>query len=588
MRIHFTERAGKRMVAAFFALLFIGCLLIAGDYGVSWDERTETEILVSNMQYAAQALLPKSVVNQHLLPVMNMFCYERVLNAPPSLVQYVERDHGQAVYYPAAALFFAIYKLKQTDPSLSVEHSLYLARHIYNFIICFSGWILLYLLAIKITGRRVYGLICVAFAVLSPRFFADSFYNNKDMIAFITCIWMMYAIYRFFEKQSIPAAIIAGVVSAFAINTRVSLALFLVLAVIYYVAIKIKAKEFGLRSVGCIAAAAISVALTYYIITPAAWKDPVGLLQYVLGNAVYFGRWDGYVYYFGKVYHPSQLRLPWHYLPVMIAVTTPVLIMILLLIGLFRLLKEHRKVKKMQLCSGYGFVLLAAAFSLISLIVPVMLKSNVYKGWRHLYYVYSGFLLLAVWGIHWLLSVCNKWVRIAAVLCLVMQLGSITVWMVVNHPYQYVYYNVLAGSRPEERFELDYWNTSQSRLIKRALSENEGRKVCVFYSTNYCATIEYADFFLTDDQRSRLKLYNLDSLQGTSPIYLRNNPAYLVINPTTAMKMHSWGWPLYLDADHTMYTDLKPEYEIVVNGSSIQQLYRLNEQQVRYLMETHQ
>ncbi len=588
MRIRFTERAGKRMVAAFFALLLMGGLLIAGDYGVSWDERTETEILVSNMQYAAQKLLPNSMVNQHLTPVMNMFYYERVLNAPPSLVQYVERDHGQAVYYPAAAFFFAIYKLKQTDPSLSVEHSLYLARHIYNFIICFSGWILLYLLAKKITGRRLYGLLCVAFAVLSPRFFADSFYNNKDMIAFITCIWMMYAVYRFFEKQSILSAIAAGVVSAFAINTRVSLALFLVLAVIYFIAVQIKTREFGLRSLGCIAAALVSVALTYYIITPAAWKDPVGLLKYVLGNAAYFSRWDGYVYYFGKVYHPSQIRLPWHYLPVMIAVTTPVLILFLLLIGLFRLLKEHQKIKELQLYSGYGFVLLAAVFSLISLAVPIVLKSNVYNGWRHLYYIYAGFLLLAVWGIQWLLGVRKKWVRIAAALCLVLQLGSAAVWMVVNHPYQYVYYNVLAGSHPEERFELDYWNTSQSRLIKRALAENEGKKVCVFYSTTYCATIEYADFLLTDEERSRLKLYNLDSLQGTSPTYLRNNPAYLVINPTTAKKMHMWGWPLYLDADQTVYTNLKPVYEVAVNGSSIQQLYRLNEQQVLYLMETHQ
>ncbi len=588
MRIRFTERAGKRMVVAFFALLLIGGLLIAGDYGVSWDERTETEILVSNMQYAAQKLLPNSMVNQYLIPVMNMFYYERVLNAPPSLVQYVERDHGQAVYYPAAAFFFAIYKLKQTDPSLSVEHSLYLARHIYNFIICFSGWILLYLLAKKITGRRLYGLLCVAFAVLSPRFFADSFYNNKDMIAFITCIWMMYAVYRFFEKQSILSAIAAGVVSAFAINTRVSLALFLVLAIIYFIAVQIKTREFGLRSLGCIAAALVSVALTYYIITPAAWKDPVGLLKYVLGNAAYFSRWDGYVYYFGKVYHPSQLRLPWHYLPVMIAVTTPVLILILLLIGLFRLMKEHRKIKELQLYSGYGFVLLAAVFSLISLVVPIVLKSNVYNGWRHLYYIYSGFLLMAVWGIQWLLGARKKWARIAAALCLVLQLGSAAVWMVVNHPYQYVYYNVLAGSHPEERFELDYWNTSQSRLIKRALAENEGKKVCVFYSTTYCATIEYADFLLMDEERSRLKLYNLDSLQGTSPTYLRSNPAYLVINPTTAKKMHMWGWPLYLDADQTVYTNLKPEYEVAVNGSSMQQLYRLNEQQVLYLMETHQ
>ena len=588
MRFSYTELARKRLVAAFFALLFIGGCLIAGGYGVSWDERAETEILVSNMLYAAQTLLPQAVAERYLNPVLDLFYRERVLNPPPAIVKNVERDHGQAVYYPAAVIFFAVYKIRQWVPSINVEHSLYLARHIYNFIICFSGWVLLYLLAKKLTGRRLLGLLCVAGVVLTPRFFADSFYNNKDMVAFAACIWMMYAVFRFFKKETSSAAVAAGIVSAFAMNTRVSLALFLALAVIYYAAVKIRTKDFCWRSFRCIAAAGASMALTYYAITPAAWKDPVSLLKYVLDNAAYFSRWNGYVYYLGSVYHPSDIRLPWHYLPVMISVTTPVFILILLPAGLFGLWKDCYKIKGLRLDSGYGFAALAALFSLLSLLVPVLLKSNVYNGWRHLYYIYAGFLLLAVWGLKWLLGTRRKLIRIAAVICLAVQAGTVAGWMVFNHPYQYVYYNALAGSHKEERFELDYWNTSQSSLIKRLLLENEGKRVCLFYSTTYCATIEYADFFLTDEERDRLKLYNIDRLQGTSTVYLRNNPAYLIINPTTARKMHLWGRPLYLDSDQTVYTDLKPEYEIIVGGSSIQQLYRLSERQVKYLLEKYQ
>ncbi len=584
MRIHYTSHAGKAVTAAFFLLVLIGGLLTVGQYGVSWDEHTETEILVSNIQYAAQTLLPKAFVNQQMTPVWNLFHNERVLNSPDLIVNNVERDHGQAVYYPSAAIFFAVYHLKKANPSLNIEHALYLGRHVYNFIVCYLGWICLYLLVKRLTGRRLYGLIGVLFLLLSPRFLADSFYNNKDMIAFATGLFMMYAVWRFFEKETLPAAVWAGIAGAFAINTRVSLALFLVLAVIYYIAVKITTKSFGWSCAARIGAAAVSVALAYYAITPAAWKDPISLLKYVLENAVYFTRWNGYVYYLDRVYHPSDIRLPWHYLPIMISVTTPVLLLALIPVGLARLVKEHRRLGELQLNSGAGFVALAAAFSLISLAVPVIFRSNVYNSWRHLFYIYSGFLLLAVWGIQWLLTSPWKWMRVGALVCLLVQAGSIGAWMVRNHPYEYVYYNALAGDRPEERFEQDYWNTSQAGLVKRLMQDNPDGNVCLFYSTTYCATINYVDFFLTDDEKKRLKLYNIDRLESINASYLRKNPAFLVINPSTAQKMHLWGWPLYLDENQTVFSDLKPAYEISVDGTSIQQLYRLDADQVQYLL----
>ncbi len=587
MLIKYTARTGKTMVAVFFLLVFVAGILTAGQFGISWDEHTETEILISNMRYVAQTLLPKAVVDQQLTPVLNLFYYERVLNASDVITQSVERDHGQAVYYPSAVLFFAIYHMKKADPELNVEHALYLGRHIYNFIVCFLGWLCLYMLLKRLTGKRIYGIIGVVVLLLSPRFLADSFYNNKDMIAFITCIFMMYGVWRFYEKETNGAAVASGIAGAFAINTRVSLALFLLLAVVYYVFVKVKSKSFGWNEAARIGVAFISVALTYYVITPAAWKDPVSLVKYVFENAVYFGRWNGYVYYLDSVYHPSDIRLPWHYLPVMITVTTPVLFLILLCVGFVRSLKNYRKIRELQLDSSFGFFALTGIFSLISLAVPVLFRSNVYNGWRHLFYIYSGFLLLIVYGFQWLLTSRRKWVQVTAIVCLLIQAGSIGAWMTRNHPYEYAYYNALAGTHPEERFEQDYWNTSQASLIKRLMADNPEGKVCLLYSTTYCATIDYVDYFLTGDEKKRLKLYNLDYLEGVITTYLRKNPAYLVINPSTAKKMHVWGWPLYFDDKQTVFSDLKPAYEILVDGTSIQQLYKLTNDQVLYLLGNH-
>jgi hypothetical protein len=561
----------KRLVAVFFILLFIGGVITAGDYGVSWDEKTETQILVSNVQYAAETLLPKSVVEARLDPVLQTFYKEKVLDRQKLIPDNVERDHGQALYYPAAAVFFAVYALKQADPSLNIERALYHGRHIYNFIVCYFALLCLYALVKKLTGRRRYGLLCVGMALLTPRFFADFFYNNKDMIAFAAGIFMMYAVYRFFEKQTFPSAVWAGVVGAFAVNTRVSLALFLPLAAIYYLI-----KNPGWKSLARLLVLAVSSLASYYVITPAAWEAPLSLLKYVLNNAIYFSRWDGYIYYFGDVYHPSVQRLPWHYLPVMIGITTPLLILALVGFGLIRL----RKIKE----TNAGFIALAAVFSFLSLLVPMLLRSNVYNGWRHLYYIYSGFLLLAVWGVKSLLESPRRYVKITAIACIAVQVAVTGFFMVRNHPYEYTYYNVLAGAHPEENFELDYWNTAQSRLIKKALEENPDKQICVFYSTAYCANIDYADILLTDDQRARLHLYTTDPKVTPAPIDFPNSLCYLVINPTTAKKMVLWGNPLYLDEDQTQYFDLEPAVEITVGNSAIQQMYPLSQAQAEYLM----
>lgn len=561
----------KRLTALFFILLFIGGILAAGDYGVSWDEKAETQILVANVLYAAQTLLPRTMVQEHLFPVLQMFYKEKVFERPGLIPGNVERDHGQALYYPAAAVFFAVYHLKQADPSLNIERALYHGRHIYNFIVCYFAALCLYSLVKKLTGRRRYGLICLGMLLLTPRFSADFFYNNKDMVAFAAGVFMLCAVYRFFERQTFPSALWAGVVSAFAVNTRVSLALFLPLAGVYYM---VKNPEW--KSLLRLGILALSSLAAYWVITPAAWGDPISLVKYVLGNAVYFTRWDGYIYYFGQVYHPSVIRLPWHYLPVMIGITTPLAILALAGAGLFRL----GKIKE----PGAGFIALVAVFSFLSLLVPMLLRSNVYNGWRHLYYIYSGFLLLAVWGVKWLLESPRRWVKAAAIACIAVQAVVTGFWMVRNHPYEYTYYNVLAGARPEVNFELDYWNTAQSRLIKKAMEENPDKRICVFYSTSYCATIDYADFLLTEDQRARLRLYTTDPMVTPAPIDFENSLCYLVINPTTAKKMVLWGNPLYLDEDRTQYFDLIPAMEITVGDSAIQQLYPLNEKQARYLM----
>ena len=39
-------------------------------------------------------------------------------------------------------------------------------------------------------------------------------------------------------------------------------------------------------------------------------------------------------------------------------------------------------------------------------------------------------------------------------------------WMYSNHPFQNVYFNILAGKKFNERFEMDYWGISNKNALE--------------------------------------------------------------------------------------------------------------------------
>ena len=52
-------------------------------------------------------------------------------------------------------------------------------------------------------------------------------------------------------------------------------------------------------------------------------------------------------------------------------------------------------------------------------------------------------------------------------------------WMYKNHPFQYVYFNLLAGKSFNEKFEMDYFGVSNKSLLEYII-ENDDKKVQVY------------------------------------------------------------------------------------------------------------
>ena len=99
----------------------------------------------------------------------------------------------------------------------------------------------------------------------------------------------------------------------------------------------------------------------------------------------------------------------------------------------------------------------------------ILRQPVIYNGWRHFYFLYAGFIVLAAWGLETLQRRAKglNGAAIAGILALCMAADGVGILQ--NHPYQYAYYNFLAPADAEETMELDYWDVSTVNALRLLL-----------------------------------------------------------------------------------------------------------------------
>jgi hypothetical protein len=172
------------------------------------------------------------------------------------------------------------------------------------------------------------------------------------------------------------------------------------------------------------------------------------------------------VLFLGKMHQSASL--PWYYFFLFLGVTTPLAILLLATLGQIRLCADLRFDSKTWSSIGILFLIW---FPLTTFVV---LRMNVYDGLRHFLFLLPLLAICCGVGSSWLyekLPIQSQWKR--ATLITALLLISVPS-LVVLHPYQYTYYNVLAGPRItlHERFETDYWVTSYREAAKWINSQN--------------------------------------------------------------------------------------------------------------------
>jgi hypothetical protein len=469
----------QRVCACLVFILFLGVgIAVYRDYGLSWDEPISRD--------------NNGVPNYKFLIQLKQ----------ATILGTGEKYHGPA--------FEIVLILMEKAFRLEDPREIYLARHLATFLLFFASVVVFYRIVRRRFQSRWIGLTGALFLILSPRIFADAFYNSKDL-AFLSCfVFALATLFRFLQDLNHKNALLHGLACGFMIAIRLPGVILPAITLGLAGGIWLASFRHRLSKSARLAPLATYVAafcLFTILFWPVLWLNPLAHIHRAWLEMSQYP-YHGPMLYLGKRVNPCDL--PWHYLPVWIAVTTPLLYLGLFLVGVVGVLAACVRSPLRTLAErpvDLGFLL---AFFL-PLAVVILGHSTIYDGWRHLYFVYPAMLFLAIHGLVAVYRLGQRLPRplpsFAAASCVVgtaLPLVAIAVTMAREHPHEYVYFNHLAGRdlhQVKSRFEIDYWGISCREGLEHLLRHDQSPTVRVFGETTPCL---YNELMLPPHERDRL------------------------------------------------------------------------------------
>ena len=219
----------------------------------------------------------------------------------------------------------------------------------------------------------------------------------------------LYLIHRAFRRDAVWAFALCGAGVGLLANIRI-MGVMLMPAVLGMLALDafhaMKRGERGVKHV--LANMRAFCAAAFYAALPAMWRDPLGaaealgLLSEHPNRAVTLFRGE-------IVQHPDT---PWDYIPTWILITTPPVALILAAVGIVYLARLCAADWRGGLANSTArFGLLAAACLVLPAAAVIALDSNIFNGWRRVYFLYAPLCVLAAFGLRGLAALPKPGVR---------------------------------------------------------------------------------------------------------------------------------------------------------------------------------
>ena len=328
-------------------------------------------------------------------------------------------------------------------------------------------------------NNRLIALFALLIFLLHPRLYAHSYLNSKDLPFLSMFVIALYLLERAFRRDTVGAFLLLGIAAGLLTNIRI-------------MGIMLFAATLGMRGLDLFYAGSgperksilmtggvfiLAAGLTWYAAAPYAWANPVEYLAVGTGGdglssrravAAVPGRGD-----FPQCSAAAlQCRLVQHHHAAAVSAAGRPRIAAVLAQGLRRPRAVFRNTRR-----RFAWLLLAA-FLLPPL--AALLGSTQYDNWRHFYFLYAPFCLLAAGGLSGLarrFSPGRPW-RAGVYGLAGLGVGLIALQLTQLHPWQHDYFNFLVDRTTPERlrtqYEMNYWHLAYREGLAQLLARHPG------------------------------------------------------------------------------------------------------------------
>ena len=499
----------KIIVLFFFLIYFCIGSLVVTDYGIAFDEDIQKIIAQNRLDYIIYFF-------------SNIFTQSSSALENEILIKWSE--YGVAFELPALWLEKII--------GFSDTRSQFFFKHYLIFFTSFFGSVFFYLLCLKKLSSWKLALLGTIFLVSSPRIFAESFYNSKDVIFMYFFVINTFCALNFLEKPNKSNALLLAFVSALCIGVRIG-GIILTFLVLYFLWIKYLRKDYKFKITNSLLTFLFFLFFFVILFWPSLWENPI---KNVINAITSFMKYEHGMFNFYLGNFISSKANYWHYIPLWIAITTPVLIIIFFIYGFslsirrifYRLIKIKHKDDLNDLWRGSSefqdliFTILVFA----PLFLTIIFQSTLYSGWRHLYFIYPFIILIGLNALRIIYIRFNlaKADNVKRILNLIISFFIISnfYWLYKNHPFQNTYFNFFAGEKPHNNFEVDYWGLSNRFVLEKILNEDKKQNIKV--SAISVTSLGQNFHILTTEQKRRIH-YSKD-LESSD--YIINNNIFIL------------------------------------------------------------
>ena len=473
------------------ALFLLAGLNLAGDYGLDPDEPNQRETATSNLDYILGRVDRIESWNYH------------------------DRVYGVAFELPLILI--------ERTLGLDDYHYIHRLRATLIHLFFILGAFFFYRLAYRLFNNRLIALLALLIYLLHPRIYAHSFFNAKDLPFLTLFAIALYLLERAFRRDTPAAFLLLGIAVGLLTNLRV-MGIMLFPAVIAMRGLDLLYAGGGTERKQILLTAGLFIlaaGLSLYAVTPYAWLNPLDYLRASLDLTV--NHPSVWPQLFQGEWYPSD-QLPPHYNPTWFSITMPPLFLLLGGLGAALVVaRVGRRPAAVFRNTRLRFALLLLAAFLLPPLAAALLSSNQYNDWRHLYFVYAPFCLLAAGGLGWLATALSRQPRwLAGMYGLTgLGLGLVLLQITQLHPTQQFYFNFLVDRATPEylrsQYNLSLWELARRAALQHILASHPAATLRVRLPSRY----QLDEFpLLPPSDRQRL----LPALAGHQADYLLADP----------------------------------------------------------------